>query len=103
MPPCRLTAKLSSCMLRATWLPGEMVFRRFIGHTGERKTIAIVGFDDEPQACALGLTSLRPPMQGMAHEAARLLLEHGAGSDGSLQVRLRAQVIPRASPPRRGP
>lgn len=42
-------------------------------------------------------------MQGMAHEAARLLLEHGAGNDGSLQVRLRAQVIPRASTPRRGP
>ena len=43
------------------------------------------------------MTSLRPPMQGMAREAARLLLDSIAGNNGSLQVRLRAQVIPRAS------
>jgi len=61
------------------------------------RDFAILGFDDEPQARVLGLTSLRPPMQGMAREAARLLLDHVAGNDGSLQVRLRAQVIPRAS------
>ena len=61
------------------------------------RDFGILGFDDEPEARMAGLTSLRPPMQGMAREAARLLLDHIGGSDGSLQVRLRAQVIPRAS------
>ena len=61
------------------------------------KDFALLGFDDEPDARSLGLTSLRPPMQGMAREAARLLLDHRQGVDTSLQVRLRAQVIPRAS------
>ncbi len=61
------------------------------------RDFAVLGFDDEPRARTVGLTSLRPPMQGMAREAVRLLLDHTAGNDGSLQVRLRAQVIPRAS------
>jgi len=64
---------------------------------------AILGFDDDPAARTMGLTSLRPPMQGMAREAARLLIEHITGNDGGLQVRLRAQMIPRASTGRRGP
>lgn len=61
------------------------------------KDFAILGFDDGPDARIYNLTSLRPPMHGMAREAARLLLDHLAGHDGGLQVRLRAQVIPRAS------
>ena len=65
------------------------------------RDFAILGFDDDPLARTLGMTSLRPPMQGMAREAVRLLLDHSAGNDGSLQVRLRAQVIPRASTRRR--
>ena len=65
------------------------------------RDFAVLGFDDEPQARVLGLTSLRPPMQGMAREAARLLMESLQGVHGSLQVRLRAHVIPRASTSRR--
>ena len=61
------------------------------------RDFGIIGFDDDPAARNLGLTSLRPPMQGMAREAARLLMEHISGNDGGRQVRLRAQVIPRAS------
>ena len=41
-------------------------------------------------------------MQGMAREAARLLIEHMTGNDGGLQVRLRARMIPRVSTGRRG-
>ena len=65
------------------------------------RDFAVLGFDDEPQARVLGLTSLRPPMQGMAREAARLLTEALQGVHGSLQVRLRAHVIPRTSTGRR--
>lgn len=61
------------------------------------KDFAILGFDDESDARFHSLTSLRPPMQGMAREAARLLMDHARGSDGSLQVRLRAHVIARGS------
>ena len=67
------------------------------------RDFAVLGFDDEPHARSLGLTSLRPPMQGMGREAARLLLEALQGVHGSLQVRLRAHVIPRASTSRRKP
>ena len=67
------------------------------------KDFGLVSFDDDPDARVYGITSLRPPTQGMAREAARLLLDHFDGNDGSLQVRLRAQVIPRASTTRREP
>lgn len=66
------------------------------------RDFAILGFDDEPNARVSGLTSLRPPMQGMAREAARVLKDYISGNDVSLQVRLRAQVIPRASTVRHG-
>ncbi|MGI4787959.1 MAG: substrate-binding domain-containing protein [Janthinobacterium lividum] len=66
------------------------------------KDYAILGFDDEPDARTAGLTSVRPPMQAMAREAARLLLDHLHGADTGLQVRLRAHVIPRASTRRVG-
>ena len=61
------------------------------------RDFGILGFDDEARARVAGLTSLRPPMQSMAREAVRLLLDHRQGADTSLQVRLRAHVIPRAS------
>ena len=61
------------------------------------RDFGILGFDDEARARIAGLTSLRPPMQSMAREAVRLLLDHRQGADTSLQVRLRAHVIPRAS------
>ncbi len=61
------------------------------------RDFAVLGFDDEARARVAGLTSLRPPMQSMAREAVRLLLDHRQGADTSLQVCLRAHVIPRAS------
>ena len=65
------------------------------------KDFAVLGFDDLPEARDRGLTSLRPPIHGLAREAARLLLDHMRGMDTALQVRLRAHVIPRASTRRR--
>ena len=61
------------------------------------RNFGLIGFDDDSYARTVGLTSLRPPMQGMAREAARLLLDQVQGADVGLQVRLRAHVIPRAS------
>lgn len=58
---------------------------------------ALLGFDDELDARQFGLTSLRPPMQDMAREAARLLRDQRQGIKTGLQVRLRAHVIPRVS------
>ncbi len=61
------------------------------------RDFAIIGFDDHPRARAHHLTSLRPPMEAMGREAARLLLQEMHGEQASLQVRLRAHLIPRAS------
>lgn len=59
---------------------------------------ALISFDDHPAARVAGLTSLRPPMEAMGQEAARLL--HRAlkeGRQASIQVRLRWHLLPRAS------
>ena len=61
------------------------------------KDFAIVGFDDDPHSRAVGLTSMRPPLQAMAREASRLLFDYMQDTGNSIQVRLRAHVIPRSS------
>jgi DNA-binding LacI/PurR family transcriptional regulator/DNA-binding transcriptional regulator YhcF (GntR family) len=61
----------------------------------------LIGFDDDPLACARGLTTVRPPIEAMGHEAGRLLLRALAGEKGGAQVRLRSQIIPRTSTARR--
>jgi len=61
------------------------------------KDFAIIGFDDDPHSRAVGLTSMRPPLQAMAREASRLLFDHMQDNGHSVQVRLRAHVIPRSS------
>ena len=58
---------------------------------------AVVGFDDAPCARSGGLTTLRPPLEAMGKEAARLLLDEMQGPRVNLQVRLRAHLITRAS------
>lgn len=57
----------------------------------------LIGFDDDARSCAAGLTTIRPPVEAMGEEAARLLLRALHGDKKSFQVRLRSQVIPRAS------
>jgi len=57
----------------------------------------LIGFDDDARSCAAGLTTIRPPVEAMGEEAACLLLRALHGDKKSFQVRLRSQVIPRAS------
>ena len=57
----------------------------------------LVGFDDLPAARQQGLTSLRPPLEALGEEAARLLLSALQGERFSWQVRLRSHLVPRRS------
>jgi DNA-binding LacI/PurR family transcriptional regulator len=57
----------------------------------------LVGFDDHPNARTAGLTTLRPPMEMIGQEAARLLSRALQGERTDLQVRLRSHLIPRRS------
>ena len=57
----------------------------------------LVGFDDDVRSCAVGLTTVRPPVEVMGEEAGRLLLRALRGNKQGVQVRVRSQVIPRAS------
>ena len=57
----------------------------------------LVGFDDDPQSCVVGLTTVRPPIEAMGEEAGRILLRALNGERSGLQVCLRSQVMPRAS------
>ena len=58
---------------------------------------AIDSFDDHPEARDFALTSIRPPMEMMGKEAARLLLQALSGEDFNTQVRCRGQLLRRAS------
>jgi DNA-binding LacI/PurR family transcriptional regulator len=58
---------------------------------------ALVSFDDHPEARTAGLTTMRPPMEIMGREAARLLSRALQGETTDLQVRLRMHLIPRRS------
>lgn len=62
-----------------------------------RRDFLIVGFDDQPQSRSEHLTSLRPSLEALGEEAARLLRLSFAGRNDRLQVRLRWRLIPRAS------
>jgi DNA-binding LacI/PurR family transcriptional regulator len=57
---------------------------------------SVVSFDDHPQSRAQHLTTLRPPMEQMGQEAARVLLAALHGEEASLQVCLRWHLIPRS-------
>jgi DNA-binding LacI/PurR family transcriptional regulator len=61
----------------------------------------LVGFDDDPLSCSVGLTTVRPPVEAMGEAAAKLLLRAIGGERGGSQVRLRSNLIPRASTSRR--
>lgn len=64
-------------------------------NTGEH--YALVGFDDDPMARVLGLSTIRPPFDAMAEEAAKMLLMVLTGRDDRAQVRFRSQLIARRS------
>ncbi len=57
----------------------------------------LIGFDDSPQSRMHGLTSLRPPLEEMGTEAARLLHHLLAGEGRHKQVRLFSHLLPRKS------
>ncbi len=57
----------------------------------------LVGFDDDARSCTAGLTTVRPPVEAMGEEAARLLLRALHGDKKGLRLCLRSQLIPRAS------
>lgn len=61
----------------------------------------LVGFDDDPLSCSVGLSTVRPPVEAMGEAAAKLLLRALGGERGSSQVRLRSHLIPRSSTSRR--
>lgn len=74
----------------------------FLRAASERGLVAgrdfsVLAFDDHPQARAIQLTSLRPPMAAMGQEAARLLRQALSGENSNLQSCLRWHLIPRAS------
>jgi DNA-binding LacI/PurR family transcriptional regulator/DNA-binding transcriptional regulator YhcF (GntR family) len=58
---------------------------------------SLVSFDDHPNARSAGLTTLRPPMEMLGRETARLLQKAIRGETTALQVRLRSHLIPRLS------
>ncbi len=58
---------------------------------------ALIGFDDDAEARALGLTSLRPPLEALGQEAARLILAGLASDTTNMQIRLRSHLAARAS------
>lgn len=58
---------------------------------------AVMGFDDHPYDRTIGLTTMRPPLEDMGREAARLLLDDPHSMRRSFQIRLCAHLIPRAS------
>lgn len=61
------------------------------------KDLAVISFDDHREARNRHLTSLRPPMETMGVEAARLLTQAMRGETTSLQSRMPWHLIPRAS------
>ena len=57
----------------------------------------LIGFDDDSRSSALGLSSVRPPIDHMAEEAGRLVLRALKGEPVGSQTRLRSDVIARSS------
>jgi DNA-binding LacI/PurR family transcriptional regulator/DNA-binding transcriptional regulator YhcF (GntR family) len=58
---------------------------------------AILGFDDAPPSRAMGLTTLRRPLEAMGEEAALLLQRALSDRTLDMEVRLRMHLVPRAS------
>ena len=50
-----------------------------------------------PSPVSLGLTTVRPPLEALGEEAARLLLRALNGETANMQICLRSHLIPRLS------
>ncbi|MDR3707387.1 MAG: LacI family DNA-binding transcriptional regulator [Capsulimonadaceae bacterium] len=61
------------------------------------RDLAIIGFDDIPQAKEAGLSTLRAPREEMGREAARMLFKIFQGNRLSNQICFRSDLITRAS------
>lgn len=61
------------------------------------KDYGLVGFDDRQPARARGITSLRPPLEEIGQESARLLFRMLNGESTPYQIRLRSHLIVRSS------
>jgi len=57
----------------------------------------LLGFDDVPDARIVNLSTLRPPLENMGHEAANMLLEAVNGRLERQQVKLRSRLVTRGS------
>jgi len=57
----------------------------------------LIGFDDDVRSCSANLTTIRPPVEAMGEEAAKMLLRSLNGEKTRSQLRLRSTIIPRAS------
>jgi LacI family transcriptional regulator len=66
------------------------------------RAIGLVGFDDEPESSALGLTTFQPPLEEMGAEAARLAINAVARTGTSQRICLHSHLIERHSTARVG-
>ncbi|MDR3709707.1 MAG: GntR family transcriptional regulator [Capsulimonadaceae bacterium] len=57
----------------------------------------IVGFDDIPEAAAMGLSTMRPPLEQMGTEAAHLMARLIRGQAASASITLHSQLMNRDS------
>lgn len=62
------------------------------------RDFGLIGFDDDPQACFVGLTTMRPPLEELGAGAAHLLIRSLNGDKSGLQLRLRSHLVARARP-----
>lgn len=58
---------------------------------------AMIGFDDLPQAAMCGISSMQPPLAQLACESASMLLRLINGDLQAMQIRLKSNLIERAS------
>jgi DNA-binding LacI/PurR family transcriptional regulator len=61
------------------------------------KDFPLISFDDLPTAKFMALSTFRPPLQSMGREAVNLLVRQINRDFGALQIRLRSELVERAS------
>lgn len=66
-------------------------------HKKAGRDYGLVGFDDIPEARSAHLTTMRPPLETMGEESARLVLRWIQGDRTASQIRLSSNLVPRLS------
>lgn len=61
------------------------------------KHYLLIGFDDLPQAAMAGISSMRPPLETIGREAAKMIVNLIEGEADVLQIRLKSNLIVRSS------